>query len=341
MASDTLLHQHPGTVPLQPNNSNHHHHNNNNHSFSSDANMSAAHPWHDSQTDAMGVSRELLTSLDGRPPRPSSALLADNPNSSIVLVGARQTGKKSLAQIAAIALSRRVLDIGSVFRTQTGSSISTYLQTHSEKAFNKELSNITIQILLDNPAGAIVVVPTNCLIDNVQIILCDFAQTHLVINIKREPRKILQALGFEEASQEQWEAKLRKLLAMDAVYRRCSNVDFFNLGQHFEPTGPESLTPWDAARKAFSSMKRAERQFLKFLASAGLNFETSAHQDTFPLDSVDISQRPVTCAISVPLRALENISFVDIEQLEFGADAFEVFINTGDKSEYCLVWCLV
>jgi shikimate kinase len=293
--------------------------------------MASSVPPQDSEIDVSENSHTFFTSLDGRPPIPSAAYFAKNPANSLVLVGASQTGKKSLAQIAGIALSMRIMDIGSLFTKKTGLSLSSYLLSNSESAFKEVVFKITAEILTQNPWGTIVIIGANFLTDDVQILLRDFAEKHLIINVMREPATILRALGIPE-KQKDWEPAMRRLLELSAVYRRCSNLDFFNISQDYNPTGPELLTPWNADRENFSNLKRAERQFLKFLASAGLKFRT-AHQDTFPLDKVSAAALPMTTAMSIPLGALEQTNVIDIEELEYGADAFEIFINTGEKGE--------
>ena len=161
-----------------------------------------------------------------------------------------------------------------------------------------------------------------------QALLREFSTSHPVIHITRDLRSVQKYLGIDES-------RVRELYALSTpVFRRCSNYEFYNLSE----TNAQHLSVAPAHQPsvpAFLTLKRAERTFFKFLALVlppqYTNRKVRSDAPTldpgyFPLSYVDLELRNYTCAVQVPLSDLTKED-VDIEELEFGCDAFEMVIE--------------
>ncbi|KAF2687186.1 hypothetical protein K458DRAFT_415456 [Lentithecium fluviatile CBS 122367] len=248
------------------------------------------------------------------------------PNSSVVLVGIRGTGKSTLAIMASMACQRRVVDVEQQFQEATGFSTAKYRKQFGASNHNlrqEELLRITLQT---HDKGAIIVCNGGSLEKSGQALLQEFAQSHPVIHIMRDIGSVHGYLKVLQLS------KLQDIVAFTApIFRRCSNYEFYNIS---ETKAAVSVVPANQPSvPAFLTLKRAERTFLKFLSmitsptdeQGARRGVTANFEPAFPLSEVPVELRKYTCAVQVPLADLTED--VDIEELEFGCDAFEVVVE--------------
>jgi shikimate 5-dehydrogenase len=172
-----------------------------------------------------------------------------------------------------------------------------------------------------------------------QTLLHEYAKTHPVIHIMRDSRSVQRYFGTAE------ESKLQRVLAISTpIFRKCSNYEFYNLdessvGHHSVASARQPSPP------AFLSLKRAERTFFKYLSLLLSDRNTSDHNHIavptiepghFPLSYLATELRSYTCAVQVLLSDL-TAAEADIEELEFGCDAFEMTVEpeqlTDDRAE--------
>lgn len=188
--------------------------------------------------------------------------------------------------------------------------------------------------------GAIIVCNSGYRLDaKSQALLHEFAKTHPIIHVLRDSRSVHRYLDTAE------ESKLRHVLAVSTpLFRRCSNYEFYNLDE----TRPShhSVTPaHQPAVPAFLTLKRAERTFFKYLSLVLSSQNTHGkiqgatpriEPGHFPLSYLATEQRSYTCAVQVLLSDVVTEE-VDIEELEFGCDAFEIVVEpeqlTLDRAE--------
>ncbi|KAF2855546.1 hypothetical protein T440DRAFT_385896 [Plenodomus tracheiphilus IPT5] len=289
--------------------------------------------------------RSLPSSQRSTPGTPVSASPRDgrrifDSQASIVLIGMHGTGKATLAMMASVACRRRVIDMETVFLKATGFSAMAYRKQFGLPNRSLRQEEILRTTLQTHNKGAIIVCNGGFSLDSSsQGLLREFAMTHPVIHITRDIRSVHQYLGTAE------ESKLRDLLALSTpVFRRCSNYEFYNLSE----TNASHLSVAPAHQTsvpAFLTLKRAERTFFKFL-SLVLSPQNTYGKDKgvlptldpghFPLSYVPLELRNYTCAVQVLLSDLTSGN-VDIEELEFGCDAFEIVVEpvhfTTDHAE--------
>jgi shikimate 5-dehydrogenase/shikimate kinase len=249
------------------------------------------------------------------------------------------TGKATLAMMASVACQRRVVDMESVFQTATGFSTAAYRKQFGSSNRSLRQEEIIRDAFHTHNRGAIIVFNGGFPLDTTsQALLREFSTSHPVVHITRDLRSVHQYLGTEES-------KVRELHALSTpVFRRCSNYEFYNLSE----TNAAHLSVAPAHQPsvpAFLTLKRAERTFFKFLAlvlspqktNRGVKSDApTLDPGHFPLSYVDLELRNYTCAVQVQLSDLTQED-VDIEELEFGCDAFEMVIEpvqlTADQAE--------
>ncbi|KAF1841214.1 uncharacterized protein K460DRAFT_295180 [Cucurbitaria berberidis CBS 394.84] len=251
-------------------------------------------------------------------------------SASIVLVGMHGTGKATLAMMASVACRRRVVDMENLFYTTTGFSTAMYRKQFGSSNRCLRQEEIFRNALQAYDKGAIIVCNGSFPLDmSSQSLLCEFAMTHPVIHITRDLRSVHQYLETVE------ESKLHDILGLSTpVFRRCSNYEFHNLSE----TNAAHLSVAPAHQSsvpAFLTLKRAERTFFKFLSLvlSPENTHSKVKSATppldpghFPLSYVPLELRNYTCAVQVQLSDLTPEA-VDIEELEFGCDAFEIVVE--------------
>ncbi|KAJ6145044.1 hypothetical protein N7470_008939 [Penicillium chermesinum] len=262
-----------------------------------------------------------------------------SPTVSIVLVGIRGTGKSSLAVMLAATSGRRLIDADRYFQTMTGCSRAAYKKDNDHAIYRQQEARVFESMLLDNKEGCIIACGAGAMERSGQKLLRDYAQTHPVIHVTRDPESIQSYLKV-------WDIhKVRHFLELSGpIYRACSNLEFFNLSEapsgdhngkdnHDPPPGPPTEQR-PQAPTPFLTLKRVQRDFLRFIASVtGDATELNRLHASFPLSLLPVQSRPYTSAISVPLSILCERS-LDIEELEFGADAFELAIDITSPSDH-------
>jgi shikimate 5-dehydrogenase/shikimate kinase len=262
-------------------------------------------------------------------------------------VGIPGVGKSTLSLMAAAACQRRVVDIENLFHQATGSSMAEYQKQFGGSNRNLRHAEVLHNALQTYETGAIIVCNGIYRLDaKSQAILHEFAKTHPVIHVLRESNSVYHYLDTTE------ESKLQHVLAVSTpTFRRCSNYEFYNLDEtrpvhHSVSAARHAMAAaQQASVPAFLTLKRAERTFFKFLSLILSSQNTHGKVQSaippiepghFPLSYLATEQRSYTCAVQVLLSDIVSEE-VDIEELEFGCDAFELVVEpeqlTLDRAE--------
>ena len=261
------------------------------------------------------------------------------PTASIVLVGIRGTGKSSLAVILAATSGRCLIDADRYFQKMTGCSRAAYKKDNDHTIYRQQEARVFESMLMDNQEGCIIACGAGAMERSGQKLLRDYAETHPVIHVTRDPESIQSYLKAWDIQ------KVKHFLEISGpIYRACSNLEFFNLSEaagsehntkdnHDPSPGPnsEQRTP---VHTPFLTLKRVQRDFLRFIAFViGDSTELSRLHASFPLSLLPVQSRPYTNAISVPLSAICERQ-LDIEELEYGTDAFELAVDITSPSDH-------
>lgn len=264
-----------------------------------------------------------------------------SPKSSIVLIGIRGTGKSSLAVILAATSGRRLIDADRYFHQIVGCPRAVFKKENDGSLYRQQEARVFESMLADNQEGCVIACGAGSMERNGQTFLREYAQTHPIIHVIRDPESIQLYLKAWDTQ------KVRHFLDLSGpIYRGCSNFEFFNLSESRSdskiPTDSDDSPTHRIDHRShtpipFLTLKRVQRDFLRFIAFiTGDIAELNSQHASFPLSLLPVESRTYTTAVSVPLSKLCEKG-VDIEELEFTADAFELVIDVTDLSgQSCL-----
>ncbi|PGG98639.1 hypothetical protein AJ79_08794 [Helicocarpus griseus UAMH5409] len=257
------------------------------------------------------------------------------PNSSIVLIGIRGTGKSSLAVILSAAIGRRLVHADDYFEQATGLCRGAYKKEYGVAKYRQREAWVMESMLVEHKEGCVLDCGPGSMEQNGQRLLRDYAATHPVIHILRDPTGIQEYIKAWDTE------KVRRLLTLSGpLYRECSNLEFFNVSVAGPPSGEDSHAQHESRLHSnsdepfrtptpFLTLKRVEHDFLRFITQAvGDSVRLTRPLDSFPLSKRSIESRLYTYAVSVPLSDMLARD-LDIEELESTADAFELQIDVG------------
>lgn len=242
-------------------------------------------------------------------------------NATIVLVGSRGSGKRSLAFIGATHLGRRLITEDNYFQQVTGLSRKEFLSTHGNAEFGRRNIEVLQRMLDENRTDCIIECGMSSLARESQNSLRNYAETHPVIHVLRNPARIRLLLNLTEA-----EAK--RLEHANLSHQSCSNFEYYNLQdscfeRHIDEISQDRRIP----NYSFA-LKDAKQDFSQFLdIITGLGAKQSAYESPFSLSAFPVESRPYTYAIPLNLSDLTNDS-VDLQLLDSGGDAIELRIDT-------------
>lgn len=256
-------------------------------------------------------------------------------DASIVLIGIRGSGKSSLAVLAATAYSRRLIDFERAFSDRTGHSLAAHRRIAGISEHHRRHRQILSEVLHDHGKGCVIVCNFSDLEQGAPL-LRRFSKSHPVIHVLRDVKGV-------HAHVKVWtEEKTAHLLAISGpLLRSCSNFEYFNKTEdgdqaHQNPVALLPRTDEDAQlrsgqaspRVPYLTLKRAERDFLKFLRLVvGDHSRIPGHQSAYPLSQIAVEYRAFTYNVIV-VAADVIASRVDLDALQIGADAIEVVYDT-------------
>ncbi|RAK97103.1 putative quinate pathway repressor protein QutR [Aspergillus ibericus CBS 121593] len=280
----------------------------------------------------LNSNRQSPASFDG----PFQAQRKFSPNASIVLTGIRGTGKSSLAVILAATSGRRLIDADRYFQQVTGRSRASYKKEFDLVEYRQQEARVMESMLTDNQEGCVIACGPGSMERSGQTLLREYAKTHPVIYILRDPESIQSYLKAWNTD------KVRRFLELSGpIYRACSNLEFFNVSEKGITDHPVPKDGHDSQLESeldqrvqaitpFLTLKQLQRDFLCFIAFAtGDTTDLSRHNSSFPLSMQPVESRTFTYAVTVPLSSMLEQD-LDIEELESTADAFELKLDVAE-----------
>lgn len=241
-------------------------------------------------------------------------------DSSIVFVGARATGKTTLALMAAYALNKKIIQAEVIFKRNNEMPSHLYSQVHGTSECQEKQGEVLEQILENRHRGYIIV--CSWMGQRVQDVLRQFGRDTPVIHVMREQDSIQDCLpGLSGAeTQAVWYTSV-------LFFRTCANLEFFNVSEaEAARSGHVPISQLlNGGIPRYLALKRAEQHFLRFLRQIyppGTVFIKSAT----PLANVPIEHRTFTHALDVT--ADDVISGrVDVGDASTGADAVQITVD--------------
>lgn len=245
-----------------------------------------------------------------------------DPEASIVLVGCRGAGKRSLGFIGALHLGRRLVTEDHIFEQVTGVSRATYVRQQGKDAFARQNADVFKQMLSQNRSGCIITCGMTSLSNEAQHILEQYSKTNPIVYVHREKDQTKKFLDQADADQ---------VLAADQSHRRCSNMEYFNL---FDPSSTKSspisdaMSPrWDALSVSSSTLLNAKEDFIRFLDQMqGQGWRRKFLESPFSIHALPPEFRQYSFALRLRLSWLLEMT-VSWEDLEAAGDCVELVVD--------------
>jgi 3-dehydroquinate dehydratase type I len=242
------------------------------------------------------------------------------PDASLVLVGIRGCGKRSLGFIAATALGRRFITEDHYFQEATGLSRQDYLRHHGSQEFHKRDVEISRRMLDENRTKCVIECGLGSLTTGVQGHLREYSMTNPVVYLVRDMAEISRFLRLEERA-------ARLLENGDPTHRNCSNFEFYNLEDHTtQDKATEAVLDRRSPTYSFK-LKDVKEDFTYFVrVITGASAYRSSYDSPFSLLEMPVDLRLFTHAVFLRFSELEE-GGVELNQLESGGDAIELCID--------------
>ncbi|TDZ13621.1 Quinate repressor protein [Colletotrichum orbiculare MAFF 240422] len=289
-----------------------------------------------SQDEDYGLSPDPRMRFTPRPSPPSSPTVRTaskpsarmfHPDASVALVGIRGTGRSTLAVMASTALGFRLLDADRYFFQTTGLSRAAYKAQYGPSGYLQAEVKLLRSMLIDNPTRTIVVCGPGAVEGTGRTWLFEYAQSHPVIYVLRNPVEIGNYLGLGDARD------VRRLLHLTGpTYRFLSNYEFHNLSM----TGSEAQdtsTAQDHLPKSLV-LKHVEQDFVQFvcrITGRDLPYPSSLRTRAEHTPSQP-EHTPFTYCLAVPLFAVEAAGLA-LRDMDETADRVHLEVSPHDMRQ--------
>ena len=242
-----------------------------------------------------------------------------SPSPSIVLVGSRGCGKRTLAFIGALHLSRKLVIADRFFETVTDFSKMEYLQKYGEAALQQETVKLVLKMLRENETNCIIECGMSSLNTEVQKFLTEYKKTHPVIYVIRrfEEIKTLLQLGDADA---------KRLRIGDSKHRCYSDYEYYNISD----SGSLSEKHAPGTSPSPHHLKQTKMDFCHFLDRLiGPTSHMLNSPSPFDIASSTVESRLYTYALTVKLSDLANNIF-NPSWFEMGHDAVRLVVDANE-----------
>jgi shikimate 5-dehydrogenase/shikimate kinase len=247
------------------------------------------------------------------------------PNASIVLIGCRGAGKRTLGFMGALHLRRRLVTEDHYFEKLTGLTRAHYLARHGREHFARQSIDVFKRMLDSNRTGCIIECGMSSLSDEAQDALREYSQTHPVVYIHREKEQISRLMDAADAEQ---------LLKADEKHRSCSNFEYYNL---YDPSTPSpahvtvpisgTSTPVGGQQHAPSKLLGVREDFARFLDIITGRGATKAWLESpFSVAAIPPEFRSYSYALRLRLSYLMAMD-LEWEDFEARGDCIELIID--------------
>ncbi|APA15923.1 hypothetical protein SS1G_09186 [Sclerotinia sclerotiorum 1980 UF-70] len=237
-------------------------------------------------------------------------------DASIILIGSRGSGKRSLGFIGATHLGRRLITEDHFFQEVTGLSRAAYVQQNGIHEFHKRNVDVARQMLYANRTGCIIECGMASLATEVQKTLREYTKTNPVIYILRNSQRIREMLNIGDFEAARYENA-------DAAHRFCSNYEYYNL---HDRSCDGMASPKDQGLPNVSSkLKHAKEDFSAFLDFiTGQGVIRNSLESPFSIAALPPECRLYTYALSIRMSTIPDL---DLQELESGADAVQIKVD--------------
>lgn len=241
-----------------------------------------------------------------------------DPDASIILVGVRGAGKRTLGLIGATALNWRFVTEDLYFEKTTLKTRAAYVETYGSQSFYRKNVEVLRCMLLTHKEKCVIECGYGSLTSEIHELLQRLRDTNPVIHITRSLKQISSLLRLDDLQASLFQRA-------DEYYRECSNYEFYNI-QDWSDRAIEEDTRQSTLSSAFR-LKDAKAQFCAFLDMVRRKGSRALDsQINRPLSGIPLTERRFTHVVPVLLSDLlkRNPYLNDIEFIE---DAVELQID--------------
>ncbi|PYH68407.1 repressor protein [Aspergillus vadensis CBS 113365] len=244
-----------------------------------------------------------------------------DPDASLVLVGIRGCGKRSLGFVAATALKRRFITEDHYFKEVTGHTRHEYLKRYGSQEFQQRDVEVLKSMLDNHRSRCVIECGLGSLTRPVQEHLRHYSATNPIVYIVRDMDRIQSLLGLEEQS-------VKLLAEGDPLHRTCSNFEFYNVEDHSSIASQTDEGSPDRRCVDYSfKLKEAKEDFTRFVRFVtGTDVGHTSYDSPFVLLETPPELRSFTHAIFVRSSDLAEGN-VKLQELESGGDAIELCVD--------------
>ncbi|RVX67774.1 hypothetical protein B0A52_07702 [Exophiala mesophila] len=275
------------------------------------------------RSDVAAAFRDTTSTLNGTGPNihaksSASGTRVFHPDASLVLIGIRASGKRSLGFIAATALGRRFVTEDHYFHSINGLSRQDYLKIHGSEQFHKQDVESSKRMLEDNKHGCVIDCGLGSLTSGLQVYLRKYCETNPVVFVVRDMGRIKSLLQLDDRS-----AKL--LEHGNTTHRKCSNFEFYNLEDEStvlsEHDAPDRASPNYSFK--LRNLQADFSRFVRFITGASV---ASAKVDSPFSIEVPTELRPYSHMLRVRLSDFAD-GRIDFAQLESAGDVLGIYVD--------------
>jgi shikimate 5-dehydrogenase/shikimate kinase len=254
------------------------------------------------------------------PPSMSAPRRLFSPDASLVLIGLRGSGKRSLGFIASTELKWRFVTEDQCFEEATGCTRAEYLLENGGQSFRKMNVEVIKNMLERYPKRCVLECGLGSLVTEVQVVLREFCTSHPVVHVVRSMKHIRRLLQLDNT-------QVRLMESADVTHRTCSNFEYYNLyDPNCERYGENEASDRHSSNYPFK-LKAAKEDFCSFIRCIiGPVGAQSNVIIPFAFSACPVESRPYTYAVTIRLSEILNPEF-EIEDLESSEDAVEYIVD--------------
>lgn len=251
-------------------------------------------------------------------------------DASIILVGCRGAGKRTLGFIAAKHLGRRLLTEEQFFEQITGHSRASFLQQRGREAFERQMAVVLAGVISTNRTNCVIECGTGILSPETEDVILRLTETNPVIYIQRDKLELQRLLGISPV-------ELERFLVNDHKHRSISNLEYFNLSDLGGDTPNTSLPAVRSTLMSAARLVKARKDFTSFLdLILGQGLTRSWTENPFSVDAVPLEFRAHSFVLHIRLSSLLTFK-QDLSLLEASAEAVELIIDTWPENTLDIV----
>lgn len=262
-----------------------------------------------------------MQAMDGQISLPIPNRRNFHPDASIVLVGCRGAGKRTLGFIGANYLHRRLLIEDHYFQQATGCSRAQFLEKYGKEALNSQLTMTLAQVLRDNQYNCVIECGMGTWSKETKELLRQFSETNPVIYVHRDKEETYRMLKIPVADAE-------RLFIADGKLRDYTNLEYYNLSDNSgEGDGPNK-SGLRSVSMASARLLQVKEDFRKFVDSVtGKGLTQSWMENPFSINAIPPEYRAFSFVLRMRLSDLLSQE-INMTDLESGADAVEIIVDT-------------